>query len=377
MKNQVIGRILMAAVIMFGVETTASAQFGGLLKKAKQAVKEKVQSDNSSSSSSDNSSYSGSAIKNARGEKAGQETYAKEQMKKEAEAKAQPAASKNDGGIAITHLKTNKEMGRYYPAEKKYVSARGLVYLFADDGSVTFGDDGTSAGKVSDKGFSSRGLSKIDYNAAKNWYEFKGKYFGMVSDKNGGTCASLMGENWMQASQPIDHKIMAFCTYGTSYNDETLGSMIGGFKAQEIAESKRQADLMDPRPGDAMDRDWLENSSKRHELRSGDIWEDKLGEVHFNTRPVATWEEERENGWLADRQMRWIGSYRNGSIYGRARGLLGSIRANGDAVNAAGVKVGSLKNGVLYDKKGKKVGIAKGEDPKLCACFAFFMFGKL
>ena len=351
---QSIVRILMALVIMFGVETTASAQFGGLKKLAKKAI-EKTTTTTTTTSEKPSSNESN-----------------------EATAKTQPAAaSKNDGGIAITHIKTNREMGRYYPDEKKYVSARGLVYLFADDGSVTFGDDGTSAGKVSDNGFSSRGLSKIDYNASKNWYEFKGKYFGMVSDKNGGTCASLMGENWMQASQPIDHKIMAFCTYGTSYNDETLGSMIGGFKAQEIAESKRQADLMDPRPGDAMDREWLENSSKRHDLREGDVWEDKLGEVHFNTRPVATWEEARENGWLADRQMRWIGSYRNGSIYGRARGLLGSIRANGDAVNAAGVKVGSLKNGVLYDKRGKKVGIAKGEDPKLCACFAFFMFGKL
>lgn len=41
-KYQVIVRTLMAAVIMFGVETTASAQFGGLLKKAKSAVKDQV-----------------------------------------------------------------------------------------------------------------------------------------------------------------------------------------------------------------------------------------------------------------------------------------------------------------------------------------------
>jgi ABC-type amino acid transport substrate-binding protein len=41
-KYQVIVRTLMAAVIMFGVETTASAQFGSLLKKAKSAVKDQV-----------------------------------------------------------------------------------------------------------------------------------------------------------------------------------------------------------------------------------------------------------------------------------------------------------------------------------------------
>ena len=357
-KHQIIIRLLMAAVIMFGVENTANAQFGklkGLANKAKSAIEKKSTKEESSETSSETSiSSNGSAIKE------------------------QPATTKNDdGSIVITHLKTNKEMGRYYPNEKKYVSARGLVYLFGDDGSVTFGDDGTSAGTITAQSFSTRGLKKIVYNSEKNWFEWNGKYFGVVRDKEGGTSASLMGENWMKSSAPIDRMIMAFCTYGTSYNDETLGSMVGGFKAQEIAESKRQADLMDPRPGDAMDREWLENSSKRHDLREGDVWEDKLGEVHFNTRPVATWEEARENGWLADRQMRWIGSYRNGSIYGRNRGLLGSIRANGDAVNAAGVKVGSLKNGVLYNKSGKKVGVAKGEDPKLCACFAFFMFGKL
>lgn len=41
-KNQVIVRILIMTVIAFGVDTTASAQFGGLLKKAKSAVKDKV-----------------------------------------------------------------------------------------------------------------------------------------------------------------------------------------------------------------------------------------------------------------------------------------------------------------------------------------------
>lgn len=359
--NQSMARLLMALVIAFGVETSANAQFGGLLNKAKQTVKEKVTKNDADESSSSTSTATPTNT-----------TEAKPKVQEQSAA----TTTKNDGGIVITHIKTNKEMGRYYPEEKKYVSARGLIYLFGDDGAVTFGDDGTSAGKVTAQGFSTRGLKKIDYNAQKNWFEWNGKYFGVVRDKEGGTSASLMGENWMKSSAPIDPMIMAFCTYGTSYNDETLGSMIGGFKAQEIAESKRQQDLMDPRPGDAMDREWLE-SNKRHELREGDVWEDKLGEVHFNTRPVATWEEARENGWLADRQMRWIGSYRNGSIYGRSRGLLGSIRDNGDAVNAAGVKVGSLKNGVLYDKSGKKVGVAKGEDPKLCACFAFFMFGKL
>ena len=212
-KYHSIVRVLMALVIMFGVETTASAQFGGLLKKAKNAVKDKAKTEAKESGSSDSK-------------------------------KATPA---DDGSIVITHIKTSKEMGRYYPDEKKYVSARGLIYLFGNDGAVTFGDDGSSAGKVTAQGFSSRGLKQIDYNADKNWYEWNGKYFGMVSDKEGGTCASLMGEDWMKSSAPMDHMVMAFCTYGTSYNDETLGGMINGYKDQEIARAERQKKMDEAR----------------------------------------------------------------------------------------------------------------------------------
>ena len=42
-KNQVIVRIVMAMVITFGVQTTANAQLGGLVNKAKKAVKDKVE----------------------------------------------------------------------------------------------------------------------------------------------------------------------------------------------------------------------------------------------------------------------------------------------------------------------------------------------
>ena len=124
-----------------------------------------------------------------------------------------------------------------------------------------------------------------------------------------------------------------------------------------------------------MDRDWLENRSKRHELKATDVWNNTMGEIHFQRRAVATWDDQ-EKGWLADRQMRRIGTYSNGTIYSRTGARLGSIQSNGNAVNHAGEVVGKLKDGVLYDKKGNKCGTVRGDDPKLCACFAFFMFGK-
>ena len=365
-QKQSIVRIMMALAIAFGVQTTSNAQFGGLKKLAKKAIEKTTTSEESSSTSttsSGNGSYS-PAIKNARGEKYGQESG-----KFKTEDKGTKKGLTADGGVTITDMKYKRLLGTYYPNERKFVNGRGDAVIIAEDGTAKW-NDGTDAGKITDKGFSTNGIKWMEYNAAVDQYQHEGVKVGEIKDENGGNIVTLFQKNWMETSYPVDHKILAFITYGMSFNDEIL-------KQQYEQASAEQAFLSDPRPGDAMDREWLENSSKKHELREGDVWEDVIGEVHFNKRAVATWEEQRENGWLADRQMRWIGSYRNGSIYGRTRGLLGSIRANGDAVNAAGVKVGSLKNGVLYDKKGKKCGVVRGEDPKLCACFAFFMFGKL
>ena len=51
--QQVIVRTLVAIAVMFGVETTASAQFGGLFKKAKKALNVEIGSDSDESTTSD------------------------------------------------------------------------------------------------------------------------------------------------------------------------------------------------------------------------------------------------------------------------------------------------------------------------------------
>ena len=361
-KFQVIIRMLMAAVILFGVETTASAQFGGLKKLAKKAIEKTTSSDESSSNtSSDNGSYS-PAIKNARGEKYGQESG-----KLKAQDKSAKKGLTADGGVTITDMKYKRLLGTYYPNERKFVNGRGDALIIAEDGTAKW-DDGTDAGKISDKGFSTKGIKWMEYNAAADQYQHEGVKVGEIKDENGGNIVTLFQKNWMETSYPVDHKILAFITYGMSFNDEIL-------KQQYEQASAEQAFLSDPRPGDAMDRDWLENRSKRHELKATDVWNNTMGEIHFQRRAVATWDDQ-EKGWLADRQMRRIGTYSNGPIYSRTGARLGSIQSNGNAVNHAGEVVGKLKDGVLYDKKGNKCGTVRGDDPKLCACFAFFMFGK-
>ena len=59
-KHQTIIRIMMAAVVMFGVQTTANAQFGKLLKKAKESLNVQIGSGDSDESSTSSTSFSGS-----------------------------------------------------------------------------------------------------------------------------------------------------------------------------------------------------------------------------------------------------------------------------------------------------------------------------
>jgi len=49
---------------------------------------------------------------------------------------------------------------------------------------------------------------------------------------------------------------------------------------------------------------------------------------------------------------------------------------NGNAINAAGKKVGRVEGGKLFDANGKQIGTVRGSKPIFAACFAFFMFGK-
>lgn len=64
MKKNIIMRLLMAFVIAFGVQTTANAQLGGLLNKAKKAAKDKVEKkvDNATQSSTTQSSSSNQTV---------------------------------------------------------------------------------------------------------------------------------------------------------------------------------------------------------------------------------------------------------------------------------------------------------------------------
>lgn len=112
-------------------------------------------------------------------------------------------------------------LGTYYPAERKFVNGRGDAIIIADDGTAKY-TDGTDFGKVTDNGFSTKGIPQMIFDAATGRYTTEGIVVGEIKDEGGANIVTYNGKDWMQTSAPIDHKILAFITYGTSFSSERM-----------------------------------------------------------------------------------------------------------------------------------------------------------
>ena len=384
MKNQVIGRILMAAVIMFGVETTASAQFGGLLKKAKQAVKEKVQSDNSSSPSSDNSGYSGSAVRNARGEsKAMQVNRENSALKgmEERSKKAEKEANAN-GGITIKHKERGIMMGTYYPNERKWVRSDGSYVIIAEDGTAKW-DDGQAAGKITAKGFSTNGIPQMNYNAEADAFTLPdGTLVATVRDEDEGTLITYLGKDWMQTSAPVDHKIIGYLTIGMGMSVDIIKSQIKNNEDQAAANAfyKRMMNPKRPdgRQSDLWDLRWLE-SNEKGKTEKDDEWVFTNDNLKFNSVTVAWYKDNILDNFYTHEGLNKtvMGKYINGGLKDRHGKYLGHVDQDWNVINAAGKKVGYIKNGNMYLADGTQIGYCMGGYAKFIACFAYFVYLKL
>ena len=381
---QSIARILMAAVVMFGVETTASAQFGGLLKKAKQAVKEKVQGDDSSSSNTDNSSYHGSAVRNARGESKTMQTNRGNSALKgmeERSKKAEKEANAN-GGITIKHKERGIMMGTYYPNERKWVRSDGSYIIIAEDGTAKW-DDGQAAGKITAKGFSTRGIPQMNYNAEADAFTLPdGTLVGTVRDEDEGTLITYLGKDWMQTSAPVDHKTIGYLTLGMGVNVESIKSQIKNNEDQEMAALAVKR-MMNPKRSDGRQLDiwdmkWLDGNVKG-KTEDDDEWVFTNGTLKFNSAVVARYEENiLDNFYTKDELTPTVmGKYINGGLKDRHGKYLGKVDLNWNVINAAGKKVGYVKSGRMYTADDKPIGYCMGGYTRFTACFVFFMYLKL
>ena len=374
----------MAAVIMFGVETTASAQFGGLLKKAKQAVKEKVQSDNSSSPSSDNSGYSGSAVRNARGEsKAMQVNRENSALKgmEERSKKAEKEANAN-GGITIKHKERGIMMGTYYPNERKWVRSDGSYVIIAEDGTAKW-DDGQAAGKITAKGFSTNGIPQMNYNAEADAFTLPdGTLVATVRDEDEGTLITYLGKDWMQTSAPVDHKIIGYLTIGMGMSVDIIKSQIKNNEDQAAANAfyKRMMNPKRPdgRQSDLWDLRWLE-SNEKGKTEKDDEWVFTNDNLKFNSVTVAWYKDNILDNFYTHEGLNKtvMGKYINGGLKDRHGKYLGHVDQDWNVINAAGKKVGYIKNGNMYLADGTQIGYCMGGYAKFIACFAYFVYLKL
>ncbi|MBQ9230979.1 MAG: polymer-forming cytoskeletal protein [Prevotella sp.] len=190
-------KTVLALLIAFGVQATASAQFGNVLNRAKYSARSKVES------------KIDQAIDNAIDKGIDKATdAAKEQF--------DPNKAKNttsDGGIQVLYGSDNFLVGTYYPDTKVFkIDGNDITYTFQDDGAV-MGQDGKQKGLIKDGNVSSGKIYNILVQDNGDAYWNNGK-IGSVSDDGQ---VVLFDSNIAHATQPMDKRILAFCVYGVLY----------------------------------------------------------------------------------------------------------------------------------------------------------------
>lgn len=330
-------KMMMTLVIAFGVQTTASAQFGGLLKKAKQAVEKKVTSTPTTTTSSPTS--------------------------------AQQATVDANGGITIKHKQYGNLLGTYYPAERKFVTGNGLSYIIAEDGSVKSGIDGSEAGKITDKGFSTSRISWMEYNSGADQYQLEGYKIGEIKDQGGVNIVTLYGKDWMVTSAPIDHQVLAYLTYGVSYSSEQLKEIREANESRERALAQRaKASAQQQSSGSGSS-----SGSTSTKMKSGDRWELRNNEqIYLNGSFVAT---VKSDGRICDRTGYPLGELKSDGSFKSNRYNNGSVTNSGDIKNNIGYPIGKMKSdGSLWENNGPCIGNISSGANRYIAAYAFFIY---
>ena len=199
MRKQMILRALMALVIMFGVETTASAQFGGLLKKVKQEKENKA---------------------------AGKKTTFSSGTPKPAEkvlAKIEPGEA---GVVTIKNRKTGKELGTYDRAACKLEITGGRTLLFQTDGTVTDGN-GTKVGSIDGQTFTTPRGEQIRCDEIGIIFVDK-KNVGSVQ----GQKTAILGDGtFIDASDKMNGVVLAYFIFGVLHSNKQLLGIKEGYEA--------------------------------------------------------------------------------------------------------------------------------------------------
>lgn len=419
-KNQtIILRTLMAVAIMFGVETTASAQFGGLkglankAKAAKEKVEQKV-----------NNATNGTqrTVANAVGETPGVSVPGVQTQgdgdnstddairSLQADYDDQHSGDfdqKSDGsywiwqssGFGTRVYGSAKLFGKWYPKERKMVAGN---YVFTVDES----------GKVLDKDGNLKGAVQKNRIVTANAEvltikETDSSLHLLVGDKEIGEVTKdgrcIFGTDLYAQAGAIDPRPYAFLIFGLQYSNQELLAMaekrekavteteVELAEHQEIAEftarvtrmAKRENVEKNGMSGEMDSRDYYKYEQTNYLDHSCHwVWMDNI--------KVCGWNPETNR--LLDRNYDWLGTFSGGVLYDRFGVKYGSVQG-GTVKNRHGQVVGRVVKGSfkgtylggkdkdfnykLVDASGKQVGLIQtNASPDLVAAWALCMFAK-
>ena len=212
--RQSIVRILMAAVIMCGTVTTASAQFGGLLKKAKQAVvkdhpkKETVEKEETATTAKRETTT----------------TKPKEKVMAE-------LGPGEPGVVTIKARKSGKVLGTY-DREACKLTAGNKTFLFKTDGTVTYGD-GTKVGSIDGQTFTTPRGEQLKCDEIGIIFVDK-QNVGAVSNPK----MAILGDgSFIDVSDKMNPVVLGYFIFAILHNNKQLVDIKQGYQAATMTEN--------------------------------------------------------------------------------------------------------------------------------------------
>ena len=297
MKKESIVRILMASVIMFGVSTTANAQFGGLLKKAKQAVKDKVDTEESTQETEQEKQSKAAARKTT--------TVSSAKTSEKVLAKVAPG---EPGEVTIKVRKTGKVLATYDRAACKLTTAGGKTYLFQTDGTVTDAG-GTKLGSIDGQTFTTPRGEQLRCDEIGIMFVEK-KNVGAVSNPK----MAILGDGtFIDVSDKMNPVVLGYFIFGILHSNKQLVAIKDGYEKATMTYNPT-------------DEEFYAQANKEIEKRHGSSGSGSGGEMSF-----------RKNGSIVGSMLADGTVYVGGSIKGKIDGsgniyvgghIEGSIRGN-------------------------------------------------
>ena len=262
-------RVMMAIVIMFGVETTANAQFGSLLNKAKKAVKDKVDSEEyrakakvrdkvedaenkavnktvtktiGSSVDVENDDYGSNDYYRKLNEEAELEKKNKAAGRKTASKPAEKVLARIEPGepgeVTIKNRKTGKVLATYDRAACELKITGGRTLMFQTDGTVTDGS-GTKVGSIDGQTFTTPRGEQIRCDEIGIMFVDK-KNVGSVQNQK----MAILGDGtFVDASDKMNGVVLAYFVFGVLHSNKQLVNIKDGYEKATMTYNPTDAEF--------------------------------------------------------------------------------------------------------------------------------------